>query len=340
MLICCASTVFAIPAGTTLQLAEESGFNALTFTLEPGSIPKDTEVSTFTGHLELILDIDPLAGTASGMTLTGGRIDGTDMTFRKSTLLSGSYSLTMTGLSGFMVTPSPPGGVDPITGAFDASDHDVVVDQGSGSGFYKFFVTRNPISHSFSPEEPVQGSGEGTGTISLAQTSSTAWSRTFDVTLLLPVNVVDQSTVEGQTVTITAVGTMKMTGTIEVGLTDYFAWTIKHGIGGTPASEDTNHDRVPNGIAWALGLGPDDDARPFLPVISPSIPGAMQITLPAGGTVAPLTPQVSQDMVTWTDLPPGRLSSGIVPIPPGTTGTLTIPPPASSREFIRLHSAE
>lgn len=335
----------ALPVQTSLTLVEgDPNFNRLALTVTPADLPGDTDTTILTsvpGQPVLAsLDIDPTADTISSLSIQGGRVTGSNTSFSGNALVA-SYSINLSNLGGQVFTPAPPAPVDPLTGSFDASLHQFEIDQGSVTGsFWVLFVGTTPISQSFSPTESVGGAGTGTGSTTLMQIGSTAFTNIYELSIVIPVDVTEVTESGGQTVNVRAVGTLKASGTVEVALSEYLAWTLENGIDGAAGSEDANADGVPNGIAWALGLDATSSGRAFLPKPVTGNPRAFQITLPPGGTAAPLFLQSSPNLADGGLVDPLRISTGVNPLPAGSTGTVTIEPSGAPREFIRLQSPE
>ena len=119
----------------------------------------------------------------------------------------------------------------------------------------------------------------------------------------------------------------------------YDIWATDNAIPGASFGDDHNGDGVANGILWALGLGATDNPLPALPVATGS---TVTFTLPAGGSAGDLLVEGSDVLESgWADLAGGAISTGVNPIPAGTTGTVTITPPAGLPFYgVRLRAVE
>lgn len=325
---------FGMPATTTLTLVNETGFNRLTITVDPGFGLSSSQVSTLTGTVIADLEVDPAAGQASQLTLRDGRVNASDVRFKKSAFLLGGYDISGTGLSGRAFTPNPPGSVNPATGTFDASQFGFLLDQGTLKGEATILGSTTPVDETIDAANPVSGQGSGTGTLLLRSPRDSGPYRVFDLVLTLPVSVQDSFDANGTSVALTATGTIKATGTLEVPRSDYLAWTIREGIPGADPAADANGDGLPNAFAWAYRLGRDDDASAFRPRALPG--GGYQIPLPAGGTLAPVRILASSDLSGWPELSAARLSLAANPLPAGSSGTVTVATAGLEREFLIL----
>jgi hypothetical protein len=327
------SSLFAIPASTTLTLVNDPNFNRITVAVDPGSGLGDTEVTTLTGTVQAALNIDPLAGTTSELTLTNGRANGSNMTFSRNIFVA-NYTINVTGLSAAISTLVPPGLVTPATGQFAAEQHSFSIDQGTISGSTGGLIGNNTINESFTPANPATGTGTGTGTVVLTSSGDSGIYRNYNVSVTLPVSISDEFLAGTIPVAITATGTVKATGTVQVPRTEYLAWTVAQNIPGAPFEGDANGDGVANGVVWALGLGANANPRPHLPRPHPSVPGAFLVPLPPGGTVAPILIQSSPQLGSWS------AASGVLapanPLPAGSSGNIAIQSNGSPTRFIRI----
>lgn len=328
------SPLFAIPANTTLTLVTDPNFNRISVKVDPGSGLADTEVTTLTGTVQAALNINPATGQTTELTLTNGRANGTNMTFSRSIPFIAGYTITVSNLSAAIETLVPPGVVTPATGIFAANQHGFEIDQGTITGSTNGLIGNNPINESFTPQNPASGTGTGDGSVTLVHTGDTGMFRNYTVTATLPVSVVDTFLAGTTSVAITATGTVKASGTVQVPKSEYVAWTIAQNIPNAPFNGDANNDGVANGLVWALGLNANSDPRPYLPRPNPAVPGGFIIPLPPGGTAAPILIQNSPLLELWT--PATSVSPVANPIPTGSSGNVTIAPDASPKRFLRL----
>jgi hypothetical protein len=337
-----AAPLLAIPASTTLTLVNEPNFNRITVTVDPqvGLNVSDTETTTLTGIVTAQLDIDPQAGTTTELTLTNGRANGTNMTFSRTIPFVGGYTITVSDLSAAIYTINPPGAVTPATGQFAANQHQFVIDQGTISGSTNGLIGNNTINEAFTPETPASGTGTGTGTVTLTATGDSGIYRTFNVVATLPVSISDTFVAGTTTVNITASGTVKASGTVQVPRTPYLAWTVDQGIPGAAFGSEAAGGGLPLGVLWALGLDAGDDGRPHLPRTDPLDPKGFLLSLPPTGTAAPLVLEQSDDLFTWTNVPTAAVSAAANPLPAGTAGTVVIAADGSAARFVRVRATE
>jgi len=331
----------AIPASTTLTLVNETGFNRLSVTVNPQvsglSLPSFS-TTILSGDVIADLQIDPAAGTSSELTLREGRVSGTKLTFKRDLQIFlttiNIYNIVIDNISAAIDTPTPPGLVDPATGSFDAAQYTFTLDQGTVTGTATI-PGQDPITvnEAFTPEEPVTGNGSGNGTLTLLATPSAQPElyRDFLATIIFPINLDDTFETGGNTIAVTASGTIKATGTVQVPKSEYLAWTIEEGITGADGQADANNDGVPNAIAWALGFGASENAQSAL--LRPAN-GSYEIQLPASGSVAPIFIEGSDLASSFLPISAARVSTSMNPLPPGSTGLITITRLAD--EFLRL----
>lgn len=209
------SPLAALPANTTLTLVNEAGFNRISVTLDPGSGMADTETTTMTGTVGARLDVDPTAGKTSELTLSNGRVYGTNMTFSRNIFIA-AYTVNISNLSAAVNTIAAPGVVTAATGQFAADQHAFVIDQGTVSGNTSGIIGNNPINETFSPQNSANGTGSGTGTVTLVPAGDVGAYRNFNVTVVMPVSISDSFVTGSITVNVTATGTLKATGTVQV----------------------------------------------------------------------------------------------------------------------------
>jgi hypothetical protein len=317
-----------------LTLLEGPGFNQLQIRLDT-TLGSDTENSTLTGTVEALFGIDPDTDTASQMTIVSGDVTASDVTFRIGFLLT--INATTNGMGGTVFTKSPPGAADPATSTFDASLHRFLINRGTITGS----AVGTPINIDLATSS-FAGTADGIGSFELTRLPDGPTAAFYSATLTTPVNIV-KNIGEGTTAaTVTDTGTLTAAtapGTpIQVSFDEYQRWTECNGIPGAPPQEDSNLSGAPNGITWALGLSNYDDPKPHLLQPDPATPRGFVLPLPPGGTAAPITVQISHSLApgSWVPALPGDLSTGVNPIPAGTTGQVTLSPSAASACFVRM----
>lgn len=329
------SPLFAIPANTTLTLVNDPNFNKITVKVDPGSGLSDTDVTTLTGTVQAFFNVNPANGQTTELTLVNGRGNGTNMNFARTTFLNlAAYNINVTNLSAAIYTIAPPGVVTPATGIFAANQHRFDIDQGTITGTTSGLIGNNAINESFTPQNLASGTGTGNGTVVLTAAGDTGIYRNYTVTATFPVSIADTFLAGNTSVAITATGTMKAAGSLQVPRTEYLAWTIAQNIPNAPFNVDPNGDGVSNGLLWALGLNANSDPRPHLPHSNPAVPGGFIVPLPGGGTGGPILIQSSPHLASWA--PATAVAPVANPIPAGTRGNVTIGPDGSPQRFVRL----
>lgn len=322
----------AIPASTTLELVNEPGFNRVRIAISAqGANSNDTTI--LTGTMTADFNVDPQAHTTTEMTIRDGRASGTDMRFIGRVLfVVVAYDINLRNLSGTIATTNPPGVVDPQTGNFDASQHELILDQGQISGT----ALGDPVNAEFTPENPVGSPGSGTGSVTLTPTATDATHQHYQVTVTLPVAIDQARDIDGIAVTITGSGTLKAAGTLSVPKSEFIAWSITEGIENATFEDATPNDILPSGLRWAMGLNATENALPFLP--KPLLTGGPAFTLTPRDSRAPVWIEESIDLNQWLPVPEERVAGGNNPLPPGSTGEVTVSPAQGRQAFIRLRA--
>lgn len=119
-----------VRGNTVLTLSDAPDVNVLGITLSALGI-QDGENSDLSGTVSAILEIDPEADQVLEFTLTSGDLTATDMNF---SLLGGLIAdVSISDVKATIVTFAE-GPVDAETGQFEASLHQVTLNQGSISG--------------------------------------------------------------------------------------------------------------------------------------------------------------------------------------------------------------
>jgi autotransporter-associated beta strand protein len=217
--------IAAEPASSQFNLVSEPGFNQITVTVDPGGGLSDTDVTTLSGTVGAQMDIDPIAGTASQLTLSNGRASGTNMNFSRSTILGG-YNINAADLSSTLYTILPPGTVNPADGLFAGNQYRFEIDQGNITGSTNGLIGNNAINEVLSPENPIAGNGTGTGSVALTNLGDSGNFRVFNSVVTLPVTLADTFLVGSTNVNLTGDGTLKFAGTVQVPLNATVADTV------------------------------------------------------------------------------------------------------------------
>ena len=220
----------------TLTLAPATAIeNRLTVTISATSgtlTAFDSDTTNVSGTLSAELNTDP-TGATSQFTIQNGSLAMADMSFNLKALGFISVATINTpGMGGTANTITPPGLVTPTVsgGTFDASLHRLLINQGAITG--ELTIPGDPvvpINESFA-NSPVEGTGAGTGSLTVTPGTVTETQRFFAVTMTLPVDFTDNQTISGTPVTIRVQGTIKASGTIAVPIVVEIArWTFDTG---------------------------------------------------------------------------------------------------------------
>lgn len=298
----------------TLTLVEEDGFNEVDIALDVEAVGPSNDQSILSGTIEVQVNIAPANSTTNELTILSADVQGDEddpialSANRREIFIVAEYSFTGTGLGFSAVTKAPPGQVDPSTGEFDASDHEVTVNRGMLAGTYDTILTDEAtVSYDFAAE-PFTGEGAGTGTITITPGRKEGIRQYYDLVLELPVDFSQEIADESLPVTVNGAvqGTLKAAGETFLDIPDYEAWATEVGV---PTDSQNDFDlavTTPNYILFALG---HDENSPPSQLFSMTSSG---ITLEAGSGFAlgDLTIEWSEDLVTWTPVPQSAMTSG------------------------------
>jgi autotransporter-associated beta strand protein len=259
--------IAAAPANSQLSLVNEAGFNQINVTVDPGGGLSDTDATTLSGTVDAQFEIDPIAGTASQLTLYNGRASATSMNFSRSTIFGG-YNINATNFSSTLYTILPPGTVNPVDGLFAANQHRFDIDQGSITGSTNGLIGNNSINEVLSPANPIAGNGAGTGSVALVNLGDSGNFRVFNTVVTLPVTLADTFLVGSTNVDLTGDGTLKFAGTVQVPLGTTVADTVWTGA----VSQDWR-----NPFNWSNGV-PQENAPQWAAFINTAIGNFPSIT--------------------------------------------------------------
>lgn len=341
-LILASPHLLAVEGIATLNVVEEDGFNQIELDLNPPLLAASSDSTTLSGTVQVKLEIDPENDQVSEITVIDADLEGTAIELSAGNA-GANYSFESEGLGATLHTPNPPGIVDPATGEFDASEHELTVNQGQMSGqIFILFVANETVDFDFA-SMPFGGAGAGTGTVELTPKSSTATTKTYDVAVVINIEIADNVAAGGFEIPIGAAGMMKAAGTVTVPLEPadpYTVWADVNGIADAPFEGDENGDGTPNGLQWALGLNADDSPKDFQlrPIGLDGGTVEFRLTLPEGGTAADITIEVSENPGTapFELLDAFSVTAGN-PIPAQTSGEVVIKiPRVSATGFVRL----
>lgn len=297
-----------------------------------------------TGTVNLRMQVDPATGKVSELSFQEGKITFSNMTITlRAFIFITAATMTTNGLEGFAWTAAPPAPVNSANGIFDAALHRFTINKGTVNGTTAIAIGATPAGTTFGAnftEEPISGPGEGNGTITLTEipASATPSTRTWRTNISLPLNLLQTTDLEGTSVTIRLTGTMRAESNLVIPRSDYYAWTIANNLP-APAFDSTVRPGEPYGMVWAMGLAPTAPLRPHLPSVILAGGPRAQLTLPAGGTAAPLIVEVSNQLTTgsWAPAPAASVTGGANPLPPGSKGTVNIQLTGPG-QFVRLRA--
>jgi len=215
-------------AALSLQLTSAtSSENTFDLTLTVGGADR-SDSSTGAGNVEVELDHEIVNGDAvvTGIAFTGGQIDFSDISFAFALNILRIHGSNIAGTTDSLILPSPV-----VEGAFDATDHQLTVNQGT---FVSSGLANQTIDIS---EMPFGGPGSGDGSVQITETSRTSQSVTYDATVLLPVAFVGRVLETPIAVDVEMSGNILASG----------AWTVDLPLGG-----DYSGDGVIDAIDYAV----------------------------------------------------------------------------------------
>lgn len=229
--------------GTLTLVTPQTGINKLAITVSAtssGTTVSDTETTNVTGTVNGSVDADPATGATTAMTITGGDIAMSNMHF----VLKAFFVITVADIStanmgGTAYTPEPvPAPATPTAtgGTFDAALHHVVINRGTMTGTVNTTTPPTPVNSDFATS-PVEGAGTGTGTLTMVPGAADATHRTFQATVVLPVDFAQTQDMSGTPVTIKVKGTIKATGPVRIPLNALAAPGFSPAAGACPAGQ-------------------------------------------------------------------------------------------------------
>lgn len=286
----------------TLTLVDENGFNEVDIDLDVAIAGASDDTSSLTGTVEVQVNVTPDLSSTSELTILSADVSGSDISLSRSFLFTSLYSLRGENLRFSAETTSPPGLVDVTNGEFDASQHEITVDQGTFSGSA---VGTDNIEFNFN-DDPFVGQGAGTGTVLITPGRIEDRKLYFDITVELPALIdetIDEAGVEAD---IEIQGTIKATGESFIELLDYPTWATQNGLASNSQSDFNLNLATPNQFLFALGL--DQETLPSqLFTVSPA---GVALATAGDHALGDFEIQWSQDLDNWETVPPASMISG------------------------------
>ena len=318
-------TVAATGSDTLTMVAADAVYNRMAVTVS-SSGASDTQSTTVTGTLDARVAANPTSGATTALTLSGDNLSMSDMNFTLKLWIITVATLKISGMGGSVCTLTPPASVTPNSagGTFAGSLQKLIINRGKVTG----------TANSDFSTSPIEGVGTGTGTITMTAGTATATHRNFQTTIVIPV---DFTTAINTTpaATVRVKGNLKAASTIIMPLNDFIGWTDDHGVAGASFTAVVAAGAAPLGIAWASGW----EASTPLAAMTPHMQShAAILTLPATGTRAPLWFECSSDLTygSWSPAAASAVSTGVNPLPVGTSGTVTVDLGSGPCRFVRL----
>ncbi|MGJ8726737.1 MAG: hypothetical protein ACSHYB_19490 [Roseibacillus sp.] len=325
--------VLGVPA--TLVLDEGAGQNAILFASDINSIVFDSQTTTYTGTIEVALEI--VSGEVSAFEMTGGVVSASDVSFFFELFPGTAQTVDFIGATAIPISPL---GEEVLVsaGTFSAPQHVFRFDDGCIEADGAFGYSKNQIS-----EDPFDAAGVDVGSISLG--SAVALDSTitnlpiveqYPVCFSLNLDSTAIQTEGEITVTTVTTGTVTAQGFVLDYLHPFYEWAAANapeaGLG-LAFDADADGDGVADGISWALGYAAGASEQVPIPVWD-AVGEAMVFPL-SGTTRHPVTLEASADLSPTGWLP----VSGFDPIPQGWTGDVVVPKASVGRRFFRFVSS-
>lgn len=336
------SRCFADPA--TLILGDSVGENLIRINLQYAGIFQDEQPTTYSGTIEVELEIDTESDEVKAFEMTGGQISATDMNFNFDAGFFGSQNILLLDAK---ATPMSPDGsevlVDP--GVFSAPKH-----------VFEFNEGRSETSGSFGEgeaniaDDPFFANGETTGTIDLSNKrellsslDGRAIAQAYDVAFSVDLDSSSTSELDGQEVTIDTQGVVTAEGVVRVPANDFFDWAFLNAPDAGLAlgfRADANLDGVVDGVSWALGHPPAERHSEVLRFNREE--NRLEIGISPLGTRAALRIMTSESLSAddWSEVPAEQISVGVNPIEVGESGEVFVNITGGDRRFYRIEVIE
>lgn len=286
-------------------LPSTSSVNRLNITVS-ASILSDSELTRLSGNILTMLDYDIVNGLPRFNTIqfTGGTLNINGATTNNVLLtlnggLLGRVDVTGTAIGGTLETPAPPSLV--TSGEFATEDHQIRLNQGVlsaiGTGI---FSEINETIDLTAPANQIALTQEGIGTIDVQQIAVNGLNRTFQATLVLPVDAEETLPELEPETTVIAVGSVTAqaefviafplegdyNGDGIVNAADYVLWRDSNGKSGLGLSADGNFDLVVDDEDYEVGMSNFGATPPSSAAGAVAIPEPASLLL----SLASLTP--------------------------------------------------
>lgn len=291
----------------TLTLVEEAGFNKVKIDLDVSGIGASDDTSDLSGTMTVKVNIFPGLTTTDELTVLSADIEGSDVELSAGNFLA-SYEFVGEDLGFSAFTTAPPGIVDFANGEFDASQHEVTVNQGTLSGSASTILTgTEAVDYDFN-EDNFTGQGAGTGTVTITPGRIEGQKFYFSIAVELPTNIEQTIEVEGAPVDadVKIEGTLKATGETFIEIPDYATWAAGTGVEAASGNEFDITPSTPNFILFTLGFDRETAPQQIFDFSSAGATLKVNEILAAGA----IEIQWSDDLTTWDRVPESAMQSG------------------------------
>ena len=297
----------------TLNLVEEAGFNEITIDLRT-DIGNARDVSAVSGTMVARVNLFPESRVlrTDEFTVLSADIAGSDITLAGGNFLA-AYDFTGVGLGFSAMTTTPPGRVDLESGEFEASQHEVTMNEGRLSGRAGSIITGfEEVDFDFS-EEGFTGQGKGRGTVTIVRGRIEGRRVFFQVSIELPAEIDQEIQLEDAPITasIRAEGHVKARGETFIEVPDFASWAEREGVllGRDSAGREGGFDMAPaspNFILFALGF----DRESVPEQLFRFSPRGVTLEVGAGLAAGDFEIQWSDDLSGWERVPETAMLNG------------------------------
>ena len=295
-------------ATLTFVVGEEA--NEIDIDLDISLIGASSATSVVAGTMDIKVNIAPGTATTDEFTILSADASASDVELSRRRPLIGRYDLKAEDLTFTVQTTEAPGEVDPITGEFDASQHEATTTSGSVSGSASALGNQIDIPTTSLTDPPFSGSVEGTGTITVTPGRIEGRRLYFDLAVTLPIGLSETVPIPDAPIDVEVDfalgGELQASGETFLEYPDYPSWAANLSLPATSQDEHDLRPAIPNYFFYALGFDGESPPTELFTF------GPTEITLKVGSDVALDSFEIewSDDLENWTRVPAAAITSG------------------------------